>query len=92
MKKILTITAFLGIIGQAQATHSMRPVYRYNNPQIAYNNGYNMGYHKGKQDAQNKIAKATGAVILFAIAGTIIYHVGKESRFTTTENGITYRF
>lgn len=92
MKKILTITALIGMISQAQAT-TIRPVHRpQTTAQTAYNYGFNMGYHKGKQDEQYKIVKATGAVILFAIAGTIIYHIGKESRFTTTQNGITYRF
>lgn len=93
MKKLL----FASIIGLTTATASAVssiPVVQTHTSQYyrGYQNGYHIGYDNGKQDARDKIGKAlviTGAVI---IVGTVIYQLGKDSRWTATENGITYRF
>lgn len=94
MKKLL----FASIIGLTTATAnavSGIPVAGHTNTSQyyrGYQNGYHIGYDNGKQDARAKIGKAlviTGAVV---IVGTLIYQLGKESRWTATESGITYRF
>ena len=53
---------------------------------------YNNGYNQGKRDAYNNVARTVFIVGAVVIVGTIIYELGKESRWTTNENGITYRF
>ena len=94
MRKLL----FATIVGLITATASAAPnipvAGHTNTSQYyrGYQNGYHTGYDNGKQDERAKIGKAlviTGAVV---IVGTIIYQLGKESRWTATENGITYRF
>ena len=46
----------------------------------------------GKHDAYNNVARTAVIVGFTVIAGVIIYQLGKESRWTTNENGVVYRF
>ena len=53
---------------------------------------YNAGYYSGKSHAYAQIGKTillTGTVILAFVIG---YQYGKSSRWTATDNGLTYRF
>lgn len=53
---------------------------------------YNAGYYSGKSHAYAKIGKTmlfTGTIILVFVIG---YQSGKSSRWTATDNGLTYRF
>lgn len=87
MKKILIIIFSL-ITFNANAlvipTTTQTPIYI----QKTYNNGYN----QGKRDAYNNVARTVFIVGAVVIVGTIIYELGKESRWTTNENGFSYRF
>ena len=88
MKKLLTAAVLATTIGTAQAVPAMiRPT-----PTPTYNSGYNVGYHRGKNDAYNNVARTAVIVGAVVIAGVIIYHLGEESRFTTNEKGVVYRF
>lgn len=51
-----------------------------------------ISYNRGKNDAYNNVARTLFVVGAVAIAGVIIYHYGQESRWTTNEKGVVYRF
>lgn len=53
---------------------------------------YQMGYDSGKSHAYNNIAKTVAIVGVAIVAGVIIYHAGKESRWGANKNGIVYKF
>lgn len=53
---------------------------------------YHAGYRHGKKDAYNNVARTVVIVGAVVIASVVIYQLGKESRWTTNENGIAYRF
>lgn len=53
---------------------------------------YHAGYRHGKHDAYSNVARTVVIVGFAVIVGVAIYHLGKESRWTTNENGIAYRF
>lgn len=107
MKKILTIAGIIMTISNAHAVGmNTTPTYLIPLTQEekiyikghstgysrGFKNGYNSGYRKARTDARKKIAKTTGVVVATAVIGTLIYQLGRESRWTATENGLTYRF
>ena len=49
-------------------------------------------YHRGKNDAYNNVARTMVVLGLVVVGSVIIYQLGAESRWTTNENGIVYRF
>ena len=57
-----------------------------------YETPYNAGYRHGKHDAYNNVARTVVFLGVATIAGIIIYQAGKESRWTTNEKGVVYRF
>jgi len=61
-------------------------------PRPQYEHSYNAGYRAGKHDAYNNVARTAVIVGTAVIAGVIIYQLGKESRWTTNEKGVVYRF
>lgn len=92
MKKLLTATILATTMTSAYANTRFPPAgYVIQNPN-QYQSAYNSGYHSGKQDAYNKVAKTVFVTVAVVVAGTIIYQLGKESRWTANENGIVWRF
>lgn len=87
MKKLLTAIIIATSCANANAVSSIR-----NNTTRVYNNGYQIGYHAGKQHAYNKVARTVTIVGVAVVAGVFIYQLGKESRWGANENGITYKF
>lgn len=87
MKKLLTATILATTIGTATAAPIMTGTTTYSNHHI-YHNGYN----DGKTAAYNNVARTAVIVGFAVIAGVVIYQLGKESRWTTNQNGIAYRF
>lgn len=88
MKKLLTATIIATTLGTANAM----PTLNLNAGNPTYNSAYQVGYHQGKHEAYNNVGRTlviTGFVI---IAGAMIYHLGKESRWTTNEKGVVYKF
>lgn len=85
MKKLLTAIALSTCFSTANATGM--PIYQHMpnpTPQSEYN--------RGKTAAYNNVARTVVIAGVAIIAGVVIYHLGKESRWTTNENGIAYRF
>lgn len=82
MKKLLI--ALLLLTTPAYAVHPT--------PVQVYQNGYRSGYDNGKQDAYNSVARTSFIIIGVVLVGTVIYELGKESRWTANQNGIAYRF
>lgn len=94
MKHLIVIAVFLLSTMPAQATAStIIPA-----PQIVaayhrgYNNGYNNGKESGKSQAYHNVAKTVFITAVVVAVGTMIYHLGKESRWTTNEKGVVYKF
>ena len=85
MKKIIIALAFLMCGVSANAATIVRPV-------PTYSQGYNIGYHTGKQHAYNNVGRTVAIVGTAIVVGIVIYELGKESRWTANENGIGYRF
>lgn len=88
MKKLLTAAVLATTIGTAQAVPAMTRPY----PHPTYNNGYHVGYNHGKNDAYANVARTAVIVGAVVIATVVIYQLGKESRWTTNEKGVVYRF
>lgn len=89
MKKLVSALALATTISTANAMPTLPHV---GTPRPQYNNGYNVGYHHGKSDAYNNVARTAVIVGFTVIAGVIIYKLGQNSRWTTNEKGVTYRF
>ena len=89
MKKLVSVLALATTISTANAMPTLPHM---GTPIPQYNYGYNIGYHNGKHDAYNNVARTAVIVGFTVIAGVIIYQLGKESRWTTNENGVVYRF
>ena len=85
MKKIIIALAFLMCGVSANATTIIRPM-------PTYSQGYNIGYHQGKQHAYNNVGRTVAIVGTAIVVGIFIYELGKESRWTANENGVAYRF
>lgn len=88
MKKLLVALTLALTIGNANAI----PVMTSPSHPTPHNNGYNVGYHNGKKDAYNNVARTAVVVGLFAVATVIIYQATKETRWTANEKGVVYRF
>lgn len=89
MKKLFLTLALTSIVSTANA---LPPAGRVIQNPSQYQSAYNSGYHNGKQDAYNKVAKTVFVTVAVVVAGTIIYQLGKESRWTANEDGIVWRF
>ena len=89
MKKLVSVLALTTTISTANAMPTLPYM---GTPRPQYNNGYNVGYHNGKSDAYNNVARAVVFTGVAIIAGVAIYQLGKESRWTTNERGVVYRF
>lgn len=87
MKKLITAIALATTIGTANAAPI--PANNYHN---AYHYGYHTGHRNGKNDAYDNVAKAAVIVGTVVIASVIIYELGRNSRWTTNQNGVGYRF
>ena len=88
MKKLLTATILATTIGTATAAPIMTTgTTTYSNHHIDHN-----GYSDGKHDAYNNVARTAVIVGFTVIAGVIIYKLGQNSRWTTNQNGVAYRF
>ena len=88
MKKILVALTVALTIGNANAV----PVMTRPSHPTPHNSGYDIGYHKGKNDAYNNVARTAVVVGLVAVATVIIYQATKETRWTANEKGVVYRF
>lgn len=89
MKKLLTATILATTIGTAQAVPSIHAI---STPHPTYNASYNAGYREGKDDAYAHVARTAFVVGAVVIAGVLVYHFGKETRWTANEKGVVYRF
>ena len=89
MKKLLIALTLATTTGVVNAMPVMN-IPNYSTP--THNYSYQNGYNKGKHDAYYNVAKTAVFVGFTVIAGMIIYELGKESRWTTNENGIVYKF
>lgn len=89
MKKLVSALALATTISTANAMPTLPHV---GTPRPQYNNGYNVGYHNGKHDAYNNVGRTLVITGFVVIAGAMIYHLGKESRWGVNENGVTYKF
>lgn len=92
MKKLLTATILATTITSAHALQIVIPSGHVVPQSSAYQAGYNSGYDNGKQDAYHNVAKTVFITAVVVVAGTIIYQLGKESRWTANESGVVYRF
>lgn len=89
MKKLIAGIALATTIGTAQAVpaiHGIAPA----NPTHNYN--YNVAYHQGKNAAYQNVATTLFVVGAIAIAGVVVYHLGENSRWGVSENGLSYKF
>lgn len=91
MKKILVATIIALTTATANAVPS-KAGFVVNPRYMHYQRGYQIGYHTGKQHAYDNVARTVAIVGATVVVGLIIYELGKESRWTATENGVTYRF
>lgn len=89
MKKTITALTIALSISTAQA-RTITP--QQNNYSSGYSTGYSVGYNNGKNDAYNNTARAVVIIGAVAIATVAVYHLGKNSRWTASENGIGYKF
>ena len=89
MKKLITALVLSTTISSAYALNVGNYV---GVPRTPYQTGYDAGYSAGKNHAYNNVAKTLFFTGFTVIAGVIIYQLGKESRWTTNESGIVYRF
>lgn len=89
MKKLISVLALTTTISSANALNVGNYV---GVPRTPYQTGYDAGYSAGKNHAYNNVAKTLFFTGFTVIAGVIIYQLGKESRWTTNEKGVVYRF
>ena len=89
MKKLVSVLALTTTISTANAMPTLSYM---GTPRPHYNHGYNVGYNNGKHDAYNNVARTAVIVGFAVIAGVIIYKLGQNSRWTTNQNGVVYRF
>ena len=88
MKKLITAILLSSVCMTASAMSS-----KAGTSHIPYRYGYDSGYHAGKNHAYDRVAKTVVVIGVVAIASVLIYQAGKDSRWTTTEEGnIGYRF
>ena len=85
MKKILVALALVFGGMSADAATIVRPV-------PTYSQGYAAGYSHGKDDAYANVARTDTIVGFVVIASVMIYELGRESRWTTNDKGVVYRF
>lgn len=89
MRKILTALCFVFATSIANAV----PTINIQHPQpVVSNNPYHVGYVHGKNTAYNNVARTLFITGLVVVAGIIIYNAGEQSRWTTNEKGVVYRF
>lgn len=87
MKKLLIALTVALSVGTASAVPVM------NAPRTNYNPyQHHHTYDDGKRDAYNNVARTAVIVGAAVIATVIIYQLGRESRWTTNERGVAYRF
>ena len=89
MKKLVSSLVLATTISTANAMPTLSYM---GTPRPHYNHGYNVGYHNGKSDAYNNVARAVVFTGVAIIAGVAIYQLGKESRWGVNQNGVTYKF
>lgn len=89
MKKLLTATILATTIGTANAVPNVNYI---GTTHTHHNYGYNAGYHDGKHDAYNNVARTAVIVGFAVIAGVIIYKLGQNSRWTSHDGKVGYRF
>lgn len=92
MKKLLIATILATTMTSAYANISIPPAGHVIQNPNQYQSAYNSGYHNGKEDAYRNVAKTVFITAVVVVAGTMIYHLGKESRWTANESGVVYRF
>lgn len=87
MKKLLIALTVALSVGTASAVPVM------NAPRTNYNPyQHHHTYDDGKRDAYNNVARTAVIVGFAVIAGVVIYKLGQNSRWTTNQNGVAYRF
>lgn len=92
MKKLLIAFVLALTVITAGATPSIHQIGRPTPSSIvAYQNGYNTGYSRGKNRAYDNTIRTVAIIGAVAILGIIIYEAANP-RWTTNENGIVYRF
>ena len=89
---ILGLTVITNAHAELSVGKSIHATSVYRIDQNSYRAGYNNGYSHGKSHAYNNVVKTVFIAGTVLIVGTMIYQLGKDSRWTTTENGVTYRF
>ena len=89
MKKILIA---LTVVFSMSAAHAVPAITQMNATRPANNSAYSVGYHHGKSDAYNNTARTLFIVGAVVIAGVVVYHLGQESRWGVSENGLSYKF
>ncbi len=88
MKVLITFISLLCFCADSHALASITNVVNHRNQ-----SSYDIGYNAGKNHAYNNVMKTVTIVWIATVAGVIIYHAGKESRWTMTDEGnIGYRF
>lgn len=87
MKKLLISLTVALSVGTASAVPVM------NAPRTNYNQyQHHHTYDDGKRDAYNNVARTAVIVGFAVIAGVIIYKLGQNSRWTTNQHGVAYKF
>ena len=87
MKKLLiTLATLTTLNANATIPTNIQP------PHIPVQQTYNNGYHQGKRDAYGNVARTVFVVGAVVIVSAVIFELGKESNWTTNENGVVYKF
>lgn len=89
MKKLVSAVALATTISTANAMSLPNYI---GVPRPQYDHSYNAGYRAGKHDAYNNVGRTLVITGFVVIAGAMIYHLGKESRWGVNQNGVTYKF
>lgn len=85
MKKIIIALLFM-ICGTASNGATLP------RPSQSFHYGYNIGYHDGKTDAYNNVARSVAIVGMVVVASVMVYEIGRGTRWTANEKGVVYRF